>query len=490
MGTINDFAALGGIWKDVWGSTVLDPFKYMTPIVSDLPLEDPASEAGGVFHQPVLLRYENGITHAAPRTTPGYGSLTYIQPNAGATPDAEIEGAQLYLRSLVTYEALMRSLRDINGTEEDLKKAVKGATKTVMMSAGRSMAKRCEVLAIHGSQPTGLGVIESISASAATTYDGTAGFHIDVSLDPQEWSQGIWAMQEGATYDVYSLPTAGATTSGTKANSATNTYLGNSQTGLVLTAVNPTASLAGGSLAGNETGRVLRFFHTTQGATGCEALAVGTALFFESGGPASTTAGGVISIGKEMMGLDFLANVAQTTCFTGYGNYGATMYGLDAATYSMWSGNRVTGAGNVKLAQLMEYCSTIVNYGVMGMRVRAIVPTKLFQQFANDEASLRRYGSPSKKAENGFSILEYNMAGNNTLEVMGHTFQKDGKINVYVPDEAHRVGPQDISFLTRRGGEYVLEAASGAASELRAMGMFNLYADTNKHLLSIAGVTY
>lgn len=497
MPQINDVTQLGGLFKDAWGTSVLDVFKFLTPIVSDAPLEEPASEVGGVFHQTVLLQYENGITHAAPGTTPGYSNLPYILPNAGATPDAEIQGAQMYLRSLVTYESLMRTLRSVNGTEDDLKKAVKGATRTVMWSAGRSLAKRTEVLSIHGSQPTGLGVIESISAVAAGGTQGTAASingatvsYIDVSIAADEWSQGIWAMSEGATFDVYTLPTAGSSDSGTRQNSATNTALGNSQTGLILTNINPAVSLTGGTLAGNVTGRVLRFAHSDNGATGVAACAISRALFYESGGPA-VSAGGVISVGREPMGIDMLANVNQAVCYTGFGNYGANIYALSASTYSMWGGNRVTGVGNVKLAQLMEYLATIVNYGVMGMRIRAIVPTRLFQQFANDEASLRRYDGEKKQAKNGFSAIEYDCAGSNVLEVIGHPFQKDGKVNVYVPDEFHRVGPQEISFLKRNAyGEYVLEVANGAASEMRAMGMFNFYADTNRHLMSLAGVTY
>lgn len=489
MAQANDYAQLGGIFKDVWGDSILDPFKFLTPLINDLPLEAPASHAGGKYHQPIMLQYENGITHAAPQTVPGYGSVTYIAPNAGAVPDAEIEGAQLYGRSIVAYEAMMRSLQNFNSSEEDKKKAVKGATKTVMNSLGRSLAKRCEIFAIHGAQPNGLGVIESISSSAAATYGGTAGFHIDVSISPLEWSRGIWAMGVGATFDIYTLPAAGATTSGTRQNSATNTHVGNSQVGLILTAINPTASLTGGTLDGNETGRVLRFFHTTQGATGAEACAVGRAIFFESGGPATTTSGGVISVGKEMMGLDMLANVAATVCFTGFGNYGSELYGLSAATYDMWQGNRVDSVGNMKLAQMLEYATAIVDFGVMGQRVRCVAPTKLFQQFASDEAALRRYNGSSKEAKNGFSMLEFHMTGGNTLEVLGHPFQKDGKAHLYPVDELHRVGPQDISFLTRKG-ELALEVSSAAAAELRAAGEFNLYADTNKHLISINGITY
>ena len=466
MTQINDYSQLGGIWKDVWGNSVFDPFKFLTPIISDMPLEAPASEAGGKYHQPIMVTQEAGITHAAPRTTPGYGSAIYVNPNAGQVPDWQIEGAQIYGRSLVTYEAMMRSLKDVNGSEEDLRKAVKSSSKIVMNSLGRALAKRGEVLAINGGMPEGLGTIEAVGTTpVATTYQGTAGFYNDVSISSDTWAQAIFAAAEGSTYDIYTT---------TKQNAGVNTALGSVQTGLILIGLNP-ASLVSPVTA---TGRVLRFFHTINGATGITSLAAGRNVFYETGGP------GTSSVGSEPYGLSYIASI-------GTSGFGVTsLYGLDSANYSMVAGNRVTGVGNVKIAQLIEYLASPIDYGVIGMKVRALAPTRLFQQLAADEASLRRYNGEQKKAKNGFSAIEYNMGGNNVLEVLGHPFQKGGRVTCYVPEEAHRVGPQDVSFLTRKGGEYVLEVAGGAASEMRAMGQYNLYCDTPRHMLVLEGVTY
>ncbi|HAM59698.1 MAG TPA: hypothetical protein DCQ64_31535, partial [Candidatus Rokubacteria bacterium] len=99
---INDYGQLGGLWKDVWGNSVFDPFKFLTPIITDMPLEDPLSQAGGIMHQAIQVTQEAGITHAPPRTTPGYGTTTMVAPNAGNVPQMQIEGAQIYGRALVT----------------------------------------------------------------------------------------------------------------------------------------------------------------------------------------------------------------------------------------------------------------------------------------------------------------------------------------------------------------------------------------------------
>lgn len=476
MPQINDVTQLGGIFRDVWGNTVFDPFKFQTPIISGMPLEDPQSTAGGKFHQPIMVTHEAGITHAPPKTTPGYGGRAYVNPRAGQVPDAQIEGAQLYGRSLVTYESMMRSLKDVSGSEDDLKKAVKGASKQVIYGLGRALAKRGEVLALHGGHPEGLGVIEAVGTTPVSlTYDGVAGFYLDVSIDPNTWAQAIFAMAEGAAFDIWTAVPA-------IANTVANTLLATSgENGLVLIGVNPAVPVAPVAV----TGRVLRLWHSSNAAGACNAstLAIGNRIFYESGGPATT---GVI--GAEPLGLNYLASIG-TGAFSG-GTFPTSLYGIDSASFAIWGGNRSSNVGNVKIAQLIEQLATPLDYGVMGSKVRAIVPNRLFQQLAMDEASLRRYNGAQKKADNGFSAIEYSMGGNNVLEVMGHQFQKGGRIIAYVPEEAHRVGPQDVSFLTRKGGEYALEVANGAASEMRAMGQYNMYLDAPKHTLVLEGVTY
>lgn len=469
---INDYGQLGGLWKDVWGNSVFDPFKFLTPIITDLPLEDPMSEAGGIMHQAIQTTQEAGITHAPPRVTPGYGTSTMVAPNAGAVPQMQIEGAQIYGRSLVTYESMMGSLKDFNGDEEAAKKAVKSATKVVMNSLGRALAKRGEVLALNGGLPEGLGTIETIGTTpVGTTYQGTAGFYNDVSVSAATWAQAIFAMAEGSTFDIWTAVPA-------KVNTGANTALsgggGPAQTGLILIGINPAAPVA----PLTATGRVLRFFHTINGATGITALQVGNSIFYETGGPAVT---GVI--GSEPLGLSYLLSIGTT-------GFPTSIYGLDSATYNVVAGNAVANMGNVKISQIIENLATPIDYGVVGQIIRAYVPTRLFQLLAVDEASLRRYNGEAKKAKNGFSQLEYNVGGNNVLQVMGHPFQKGGRITSCVPDEVHRVGPQDVSFLTRKGGSYVLEAATGAASEMRAGGKYNLYVDSAKHGFVGGGVTY
>lgn len=471
---INNVSQLMGIFKDVWGDSVFDPFRFATPIINQHPLEDPASEAGGKFWQPIMVTKEGGITHAPPSSSPGYGTATYVAPNAGKIPSWGVEAPQIYGRSLITYEAMMRSLKDFNSADVDAqRKAVKGATKTVVMSLGRSLALRGEILALNGGLPEGLGTIEAVGTTPqATTYEGVSGYYNDVSIDANTWARAIFAGLEGSTFDVY---TSGAVKANTAANTALSGGGGPAQTGLILIAVNPSSP----NTPVTATGRVLRFFHTSNGAGGVAAatLAATNSIFFETGGPGGST------VGSECYGLSFLASIG-----TG-GAYPNTLYGIDTSQYSLARGNRTTSVGAVNFAKLLELSSVLSDFGVVGQTINAWVPTKLYIKLASNEAAYRRY-SGEKKAVNGFESLEFITSGANKLSVMGHPFQKEGRLTLETPDEVHRVGPQDISFLKRNGTPYALESANAASSEVRAGGQYNFYSDTPKHLLTAEGITY
>lgn len=471
MSLVNDYSALTGIWKSIWGDTVFDPFKFIAPIITRMPLEEPASSAGGVFYQPIMVTKEAGITHAPPRTTPGYGTQTFIGPNAGTVPSWAIEAPQIYGRSLITYESMMRSLQNINSSDANAKKAVKSATALVVNSLGRSLAFRAEVLALNGGLAEGLGTIEAAGTTpVSTTYQGTAGYYLDVSVSAATWARGIFAGLESTSFDIYN----GTTKVNVTANGVLSGGGGPAQTGLVLVGVNPASPTA----PVTSTGRVLRFFHTVSAAL-TTALVANYSIFFESGGPSVAGA-----IGSEPFGLSLIAGLG-----TG-GTYPTTMYGIDSSQYSMARGNVNTATGAVNFAKLQDFASSLTDFGVMGQTITAYVPNKLFASLVANEAALRQYAVASKRAENGFNYLEFATSGNNLLEVVGHPFQKQGRLTMCVHDELHRVGPQDVSFLKRTAGQYALEVPSAAASEVRASGQYNIYSDTPRHMLTAEGITY
>lgn len=478
MPAATDYASAIGVFIDAWDDGVVEAYKNVIPVTADAPLRE-GQLVGGVFHVATRLTYEGGTTFAAPQSQPGEGGLAYVGPRSGQSPDAQLQGMQVHGRSRITYEAIARSSSSVSDTGPNKKKAVQAATKLVMDGLLQGTLKKVESLMLHGRE--GLGQLDTAvdpSNVVANTYEGVSGFAWDVSISPATWAEALWAAFEGHTFDLF-LNASGLPT-GTKLNTTANSLLtgGANQTGLVLIAINPATPLTNGP----SSGRVLRFWHSsgTAGALATGVIGGYTTLAttlntqhicFESGGPTS-----------EFVGLGLMAK-----------NTG-TLFNINSQTYGMYRGNSVSSVGNLRLAGLIRYLKTPINHGAQGVTIRAVVPTELFAQFANDESTLKRYQINSGNAENGFSSLEMYLPHKSKLEILGHALQKDGKVTCYVPDELMRVGSQDIDFVTRKSGsrakDILLEVQDRPASEVRLYGQFAPIVQTPRHMLSLEGVTY
>ena len=488
-----DFASQFGIFKDAWKNGIVEPYANKVPLLKEMTLNRDAQQVGGEFKVPTRLTYEAGQTFAAGSTsssavTPGVGGRAYVGPRAGAVPYASVTPMQVYGRAATTYEALMRSLPDINSSpnKDELMKATLAATKAQLGGLMEGTLKKVEFQILHGRE--GCGQVDSGVTSSnivATTYESVSGFAVDVALSAESWCEALWHMLEGHTFDFFATASSvsglpGLPTS-TKLNTTTNTLLsGTSQSGLVLIAVNPATPLTNGPA--NTNPRRLRFWHSS-GTAGV----AGTGVI---GGMASGTlgAGGNPHIMFE--------SASPTDEFAGIGimaqNQGS-LFNIDAANYGMWRGNFRASAGNVRLSTLVRALAPVINAGVQGDTVRAVVPTEFFAQVANDESALRVYANSGAKSRNGFSSIEFYLPGDTILELMGHPLQKDGYIRAYVPKELIRVGPQELQFVSRGGGgndQLIMESTTTPSSEIRLAGQFAPICATPRHMLSLTGVTY
>lgn len=479
MPNFTGYSDLVGTFIDAWADQLVEPFKNIAPVLADAKFSS-KEMVGGVYHVATRLTYEGGQTFGAPQTQPGTSGTAFVGPRAGQTPDAQLQGMQIIGRSQLTYEVLARTTAEgVNGTETDKKKAVRSASKIAMEGLLQGTLKKLESQMLHGRE--GLGQLDTTPATlsnvVATTYEGVAGFHCDIAISASTWSEALWLMLEGHTLDLFA-DSAGLP-SGAKLNTAVNTALsGTNQNGFIITAINPTTPLTNAVA----TGRVIRLFHSsgTAGVTGTGVLGGWTTpatpsvatqhLMYESASPT-----------VEFVGLGLMAQ-----------NSG-TLFNINAANYSMWRGNVFTNVGNLRLSTLIRYLARPINAGGQGLRYRAVVPTDLFAQFANDESTLRRYAAVTGKAENGFDTIEMYAPGGSTLEILGHNLQKDGRVIAYVPDEIMRVGSQDLDFVNRsarRREDFVLEVANQPASEVRLFGQFAPICATPRHMLSLTGVTF
>lgn len=187
---INDQTQLVGIFKDIWGSTVVEAFGFMADLTKEISFNS-ADAVGGKFHLPIDLQMENGFSYSASGSTPGVTSgSTYVGPNAGLAADAQVTGFNIHGRAQVAYESLFRADTD--------KKAVEAALKRVVRRLGVSGLKRLEIMMLHGQ--LGIATISNVSGSSTTrTW----------TISDETWSAGIWAglsggsAGSGAGLDIY-----------------------------------------------------------------------------------------------------------------------------------------------------------------------------------------------------------------------------------------------------------------------------------------------
>ena len=132
--TVNDQSQLLGLFKNVYAKKVVDAYAFMAPLASRLIQYDyQESGLGNTYNQSVDLQLEHSFTNAAAGTVP-----TYLAINAGKMENATAEGAQIFGRSSVSYEAISRAAA--SGP-----KAFESATKRVVKRLSKSHLKRLEM---------------------------------------------------------------------------------------------------------------------------------------------------------------------------------------------------------------------------------------------------------------------------------------------------------------------------------------------------------
>jgi len=183
MAQVNDLTTLQGLFKDVYGDLkeiIPDGVKFLNMI----PFIQKDKQPGNQFVIDVVLGLEHGVTYAD-----GSGAVVALNNAiAGATKPAQVKGAEIYIRSALSYLAVQRSLG--GGA-----KAFKDASKLVVGNMMRSLTKRLEAALMFGGK--NIGVVASTSGTVLT-------------LKASEWAPGIWAGAEGMKIEIFA-PLSGET---------------------------------------------------------------------------------------------------------------------------------------------------------------------------------------------------------------------------------------------------------------------------------------
>ena len=174
----NTVGNLNGLFKEVYADKMKELIPDMVKLLNMIKFMSKDKQPGNLYHQPVVLGLEHGITFASSDDD----AFALLPAIAGAIKDAQVKGSPAVLRSILGYSAASRAAQ--GGAQ-----AFMDATKFVVGNMLRSMSKKIEIEMFYGQ--TGYGVL---SAAAGTLLTISAG----------EWAPGIWAGGENMPIEVRS----------------------------------------------------------------------------------------------------------------------------------------------------------------------------------------------------------------------------------------------------------------------------------------------
>jgi hypothetical protein len=184
----NTVGNLNGLFKETYDSQlhllIPDGVKLLNMIKFGAKEKMP----GNLFHSPVILGLEHGITFASSTDD----AFNLMPPIAGQIKDAQVRGSPAVLRSVLGYTAAARAAQGNAQSFMD-------ATKFLVANMLRSMAKKIEIemfyggnnILINGAQTgQGYGLVDT----------GSSGTSLNVQV--ASWAPGIWAGSENMPIEV------------------------------------------------------------------------------------------------------------------------------------------------------------------------------------------------------------------------------------------------------------------------------------------------
>lgn len=338
------------------------------------------------------------------------GAFALNAPVAGQIKNARVQGSQMLLRSVMSYEAASRAL----GGEA---KAFEDATKFLVGNMVDSVAKKLEIALLYGQ--VGYGKIASF-ANVSTT-------ETVLTITASEFAPGIWAGAEKmplAIYNGNSMVAGDSTTPGAPVVQVKSVSLEN-RTVTVTGAAADILAIEG--LVGPNP-NVLDIFH--RGAKG-----------------------------KEFAGMHKILT-----------NTGA-LFGIDSTEYTLWKGTEYAPAGApsvLSFAILQQAIAKGVEKG-LDSDVMVLVNPNHWDDLMTEQTALRQYDSSysSDLKQAGSKKIKFH-SQNGEVEIVPSIHVKEGYAYVVAKEDWVRIGSTDITFKRpAKEGEFFLDLPDFAGYELR-----------------------
>ncbi len=188
MATSNTFSTpdnvvgnLNGFFKEQYADKLKDLIPEGLKVINAIPFAAKEKQGGNLFHQPVILGMEHGVTFASSDED----AFNLLPAIAGQIKDAQVRGNPMVMRSILGYAAASRAMK--GGAQSFME-----ATKYLVSNMLRSMSKKLEIQMLYGQK--GYAAVESAVLVGTPTL---------ITIADAEWAPGIWAGAEGMPIDIY-----------------------------------------------------------------------------------------------------------------------------------------------------------------------------------------------------------------------------------------------------------------------------------------------
>lgn len=405
----SDSTSIQGLFKNIYA----DQIQILTPDAAALTKVIPFNQktmTGRTYNQPVVLSRYHGATYFQNSA----GAAALDAPISMIEQNAEVEGCNMVNRATVSYELEERT--KLGGAQ-----AFKDASKHVVMELMESSVYRLECGLFYGQ--TGIAAVNNTSVVAQ------AGAEITLQILPQSWSSWIWSGAENARVVFVITATDTQTLGVFDVTSAVNPPVN-----VDLKQITLTEETAG------------------QAATLAAQIAalVGTATY---------------DIYFTTAHLNECAGLKKIMTNTG------TLFGVNAAQYSLWKGNVYDCLGaDLDQAKLEQGLNRAIGRGLKNMDVDLFVSPPAWG-FLNDSLAAKRMYDSSYKEEgtNGFKSIKY-YSSNGSITVHSCGYVKLGDAFLFPKEHVKRIGSSDVKFQYKvEGGNeiYFTTLANNAGFEFR-----------------------
>jgi hypothetical protein len=435
-------ASLTGLFKQVYAEGIVGLIPDVADLVKNIKFGE-AERVGDYYHQPVILTRETGITYAAS----GAGAYALAPSVPMVMKDAQIAGVQTTLRSQIALDVLARSV----GSSAAFKKA----TLPIIEANLESHTKRLELGLLYGQSATGIG---QVLVTGGTAVDST---HYTLEFDVATWAVGIWGGEEGSKVIFYRNDNAALVSSAADAI-------------FVVQSIDTDTRKI--TFTGTSTG--VTALTSAVGAAALNTYFYGTTGLSASDGGAGIAATWSTANSVEMAGIDRI--ITNT----------GTLFGISAATYTLWKGNTYNAAGQLSMGKLIAGINKAVGKGGLKERVTAYVSTDTWPNLMTDQSALRKYDGSFKSGEavNGFESIKF-FGANGEIEIKHHSCVKSGESIVVPLKRFARVGSTEITFQNPgRGDEIFLNLPDNNGFELRSYADQAVLCRTPAKTLKITGI--